>query len=441
MKNSLTSALFVGVFVALCLVLSVTTLVFGPSDSAANEQLSEKPTIKNEDGSFNTDYLSQLQSYVNDRFYLRQKLITADRKLTALMGVSGESSVILGKDGWLFFEKTLPDYTATDDLSQTDLFCAASNVALMEEYCKKNGKDFTFVIAPNKNSIYGEYMPNYGISNPGTNAAALHSFLSQMEVDYVDLFTAFRAEKPVQLYFAHDSHWNSQGAAYGADLINAAFGVESAYYQGDFSYKVAHSGDLHGMVYPGAQDPELDGIYGGELNYTFKGPSTQPDAIVLQTQGSGEGKLLCYRDSFGILLFPYLADSYKEAKFSRLVTYDLTEDGDYVAIELVERNIVYLIQNAPIMEAPARDIEIPASVSGEADGAVDTSARSPEGHSLFRGTLPEKPDADTCVYVICDGVAYEAFRMENNGFAAHVPGEATHIVYNIGGQPQMFEIQ
>jgi hypothetical protein len=136
-----------------------------------------------------------------------------------------------------------------------------------------------------------------------------------------------------------------------------------------------------------------------------------------------------------------LADSYKEAKFSRLVSYDLTEKADYVAIELVERNLVYLIQNVPIMEAPVRDIELPATVSGKADAAVDSAARSPEGYSLLRGTLHEKPDADSCVYVICDGVAYEAFCLENNGFAAHIPGKATHIVYNIGGVPQMFEIQ
>ena len=439
MKNSLTSALFVGVFLALCLVLSLTTLIFGPSQSAANEQLSEKPVLKNEEG-LNTDYLSQLQSYVNDRFYLRQKLITMDRQLSSLMGVSGESSVILGKDGWLFFEKTLADYTDTAPLSNRELFSAASNVALMEEYCKKNGKDFTFVIAPNKNSLYGQYMPNFGVKATSSNAERFHSLLSQMEVNYVDLFAAFK-QQPEQLYFAHDSHWNSKGAAYGADLINAAFGVESNYFEGDFSYQVAHAGDLFGMVYPGSQDTELDGLYGGELNYTFKTPSTQPDAIVLQTAGSGSGKLLCYRDSFGILLFPYLADSYKDAKFSRLVNYDLTEKADYVAIELVERNIVYLIQNVPVMEAPVRELDVILPVSGKADAAVDTSARSPENHRLLRGTLHEQPDADSCVYVICDGVAYEAFCLENNGFAAHVPGEPTHIVYSIAGQLQMFEIQ
>lgn len=440
MKDSLTSALFVGVLLALCLCLSVTTLVFGPSGSAANEQLAEKPALKTEDGSFNKDYLSQLQSYVNDNFYLRQKLISVDRKLTSLLGVSGEDSVILGKDGWLFFEKTLADYTDTNSMSNRELFSAASNVALMEEYCKKNGKEFTFIVAPNKNSLYGQYMPDYGVKATSSNAKRFHNLLTQMEVGYVDLFTAFTQENE-QLYFAHDSHWNSKGAALGADLINTAFGVESNYYGGDFGYKVAHDGDLYGMVYPGVQDTELDGLYGGDLTFNYRGPSTQADAIVLMTEGSGSGKLLCYRDSFGILLYPYLADSYGSAKFSRLVNYDLTENADYVAIELVERNLRYLIQNVPIMEAPVRDLGVMLTVSGKAEAAVDESARSPEGHSLLRGTLPQTPDADSCVYVICDGVTYEAFCLENNGFAAHIPGKATYVVCSIGGTLQMFEIQ
>ena len=230
MKNKVFLALFAGVFLALCLSLSLGTLVFGPAGAAANERLAELPSIKTEDGRINTDFLQQLQSYVNDRFFLRQKLITLDRRMSNALGVSGESSVIAGKDGWLFFTQTLGDYTGTEPMSTRELFSAASNVALMEEYCRTNGKEFTFIIAPNKNSLYGEYMPDYGVTAKTSNAKQFHSLLDQLGVAYVDLFAAFDAEEE-PLYFAHDSHWNSKGAALGADLINASFGVESNYYR------------------------------------------------------------------------------------------------------------------------------------------------------------------------------------------------------------------
>ena len=439
MKNKI---LFIGIFLALCLSLSIGTLLFGPADAVANERLAELPSIQTEDGRINTNYLSQLQSYVNDRFFLRQKLITLDRRMSSLLGVSGESSVIAGKDGWLFFAETLDDYTGTNLMSSRELFSAASNVALMDEYCRTNGKEFTFIIAPNKNSLYGQFMPDYGVTAKTSNAKQFHDLLDQLQVEYVDLFTAL-GEIPETLYFAHDSHWNSKGAALGADLINRSFGVDSNYFGADFSQSATHEGDLYAMVFPGAQDTERNPVYGGELNYTFTSKATQPDAIVLTTEGTGNGNLLCYRDSFGILLYPYLADSYASTKFSRSVSYDMTGSEDYVAVELVERNLNYLIQNVPVMPSPVRKLELPAAVSGTAEASKVENARAGSGCVQFMGTLPVKPDAASCVYVVCDGITYEAFCLENDGFAVNVPEGANlqYVIYNIGGVPQMFQIQ
>ena len=439
MKNKI---LFIGIFLALCLSLSIGTLLFGPADAVANERLAELPSIQTEDGRINTNYLSQLQSYVNDRFFLRQKLITLDRRMSSLLGVSGESSVIAGKDGWLFFAETLDDYTGTNLMSSRELFSAASNVALMDDYCRTNGKEFTFIIAPNKNSLYGQFMPDYGVTAKTSNAKQFHDLLDQLQVEYVDLFTAL-GEIPETLYFAHDSHWNSKGAALGADLINRSFGVDSNYFGADFSQSATHEGDLYAMVFPGAQDTERNPVYGGELNYTFTSKATQPDAIVLTTEGTGNGNLLCYRDSFGILLYPYLADSYASTKFSRSVSYDMTGSEDYVAVELVERNLNYLIQNVPVMPSPVRKLELPAAVSGTAEASKVENARAGSGCVQFMGTLPVKPDAASCVYVVCDGITYEAFCLENDGFAVNVPEGANlqYVIYNIGGVPQMFQIQ
>ena len=440
MKNKIISIFFAACFLALCLSLSIGTLVFGPAEAAANEKLAKFPVFQTEDG-FNTDFLAQLQKYVNDRFFLRQQLITLDRRMSGVLGVSGEDSVIAGKDGWLFFTDTLGDFTGTDLMSSRELFSAASNVALMEEYCRKTGREFTFIVAPNKNSLYGEFMPDYGVTANTSNAKIFHNLLEQLQVTYVDLFAAFeKVEQP--LYFAHDSHWNSKGAALGADLINRSFGVDTNYFGGDFSSQVPHAGDLYAMVYPAAQDTEMDTVYGGELNFTFTSKATQPDAITLQTEGTGTGNLLCYRDSFGMLLFPYLADSYESAKFSRAVNYDLTGSEDYVAIELVERNLRYLIQNVPVMPSPVRNVELPAAVSGSMEVSKAEKARAGSGCVQFTGKLDAKPDADACIYVVCDGTVYEAFCLEEDSFAVNVPEgtQPQYVIYNIGGVPQMFQI-
>ena len=114
-----------------------------------------------------------------------------------------------------------------------------------------------------------------------------------------------------------------------------------------------------------------------------------------------------------------------------------------MAVELVERNLNYLIQNVPVKPSPVRKLELPDVVSGTAEAPKVENARAGSGCAQFAGTLPAKPDAASCVYVVCDGVTYEAFCLENDGFAVNVPEGANpqYVIYNISGVPQMFQIQ
>lgn len=433
MKKKLFFSLFLGLFFLLSLTLSVGMLLAGPSEAGANEKLSDAPQWTDQEGNWNADYLSHLSDWIGDRFFLRQELISLDNWLTARgLGTSGEDKVILGKDGWLFFTDTLGSYTGTGGLTDRELYSAAKNLQLMQLYCRSQGKDFAFLIAPNKNSIYGSYMPDYGVTAENTDAQKLMALLEDMNVNTVDLFTAFR-QVSQPLYFAHDSHWTSKGAALGADAINAVFGVESDYYGGDFSQKQRHDGDLYAMLYPAFTDPEMDTPYGGALEYTFTGRNNKPDSITLETAGSGEGKLVAYRDSFGNLLFPYLADSYAEAYFSRSTTYDMTREADHILVELVERNLSYLLLNAPVMPSPVVQLELPEKTSG--------SAQITAKKGSIKGTLPQTPDTDSSVYVVCGGAVYEAFLLADGGFAVNVPEgtNAQYLVYTVGGTLTMFE--
>ena len=440
MRKNVFFIIFIAVFLAISLTLSVGMAVFGESQAGANERLSDAPELKSKEEKLNMDYLSELRSWVNDRFFLRQELISLDNRLSvAAFGTSGADSVIVGKDGWLYYADTLNDFTGLEPMTDRELFSAAKNVSLMAEYCRENGKDFTFVIAPNKNSLYPAYMPDYGVTATATNAQRLMAMLA--DVKTVDLFSAFRAEEE-ELYFAHDSHWNSKGAALGADLINASFGVESDYYSGDFSKTEPHEGDLYAMVYPALKDAEENPVYGGGLSYTFTSKATKPDSITLETAGEGTGRLLAYRDSFGILLFPYLADSFETAKFSRSTSYDLTEQADHILVELVERNLSYLITYVPVIASPVRDIAIPESISGEIDVTLLPKAKAPEGLVLADGELPQTPDADSCIYLVCGGNAYEAF-CTATGYSVYIPEGTSpeYLVYTVNDAMLTYEIK
>ena len=414
---------FCVVFLLLCLVPSAGLILAGPSQARANETAARFPDIT-EDGRLNPDFLSELSDYVSDAFFLRQELITGYARIQALFGQSANEDVVLGREGWLFYGEEMADYAGTDPLTDREIYAAARNILLMQEYSLGLGADFLFFLAPNKSSLYPEYMPDSSAAGSGGNAQRLMEELTEQGAAYVDLFEAF-ADAGEPLYFAHDSHWNSRGAAYAADAVLRAAGQESSYYEGEFEARQPHTGDLFEMLYPAAQDPETDTPPGG---LTFTQPDgTRPDSITIETTGEGEGMLLMFRDSFGELLYPYLADHYGGAYFSRQASYDLTEaaslGADMVMIELVERNISWLTERLPILPAPERTVDLSDAQSGSTScGLSDDSV--PDGYHRVEGVLGSVPDSDSPIYIGFGDSMYEACLAGENGFAACLPGEA-----------------
>lgn len=395
------SIIFPVVVLTLCTCLTVGFLVYGPSGPGRNEILSPAPTT------FSDTVLSQAAQYYSDHFWGRQTFITAYARLnSAIFHTSIQKDITLGKDGWLYYTSTLQDYAGSKRL---EVEKAAANLALMEEYCRNRGTQFLFIGVPNKSTLYPAHMPNRYVP---AETHDLHRLLQTAPVKTVNLLTM---DLP---YFAHDSHWNSQGAAIAADAILHALGCPGFYSTNDFSQSIPHDGDLFQMLYPAAQDSETDPVYSDVLSFCYLPNSGKaPDSITIRTQGNGAHSLLMYRDSFGNLLYPYLANSFGQAVFSRSTTYNLFDlDGvDTVIIELVERNLSYLTTFIPTMPAPSRELPDSASISSW----EITSTPSPiPGYTLYHGSgLPNC----SCPILCSDTNAYACFQQENGGFAAHIP--------------------
>ena len=82
-------------------------------------------------------------------------------------------------------------------------------------------------------------------------------------------------------------------------------------------------------------------------------------AVTVETTNKDKQKgLLCYRDSFGNSLIPFLANEFKHCTFSKSAIYSIdrlaASDYDVCIIEVVERNITNLVKFAPVMPAPLR---------------------------------------------------------------------------------------
>lgn len=428
---------------AICFSLSLGLLILGPSVPGANEILSPAPALRSEDGSLNDSFLSDTAAWFADHFRWRQELITLWAKgNAALFGESVREDILLGKEGWLYYASTLPDYSGTNPMTEYELHAAASNLELMAQYCREQDAQFLFLCVPNKNTLYPQWMPDGPSPSEAHNYERLYEILEARGIPHLDLRLSFLTEDRV-LYFAHDSHWNSRGAALGADLILNALGKESNLYSDSFIGSEAHTGDLFAMLYPAGTDDEPNPLYGGKLDYTFqKNSGKQPDSITIRTTSSAPGSLLMYRDSFGNLLFPYLASRFGSAMFSRSTAYDLSkmedQSADTVVIELVERNLRYLIQNTPVMPAPERPLPNLAMTESTRLEEVKSTL---EGYRLYRGYIAGMDD-DSGVTLLSGNGAYECFLLEDGKFAAYIP-ENTELygaACNVGGLPKGYSV-
>ena len=435
MKKKLAYAAFTALILLLCLIPSLGMLLPAQESAAGgNQALSRAPSLRDPEGNWNPGYLSQIQDYAGDNFYLRQEMITAWSALNAKgLRSSITEDVVLGTDGWLYFADTLPDYVGLQPMTDREIFSAARNLRLMAEYCESQGARFLFTLAPNKNSLYPEHMPNLTLpsARKPRDAKRLAEELERQGVDYLDCFALFRGQEET-LYFKTDSHWNGKGAALAADAVNRALGRSSGYFDGPFTREEVHKGDLYDMLYPAGEGLEADPVYSGELTIEYDVPIRSAENLTIMTHGGGEGSLVMFRDSFGNNLYPYLADSFGAALFSRSMPYRLDlaaqREADYVAAELVERNLRYLIQNVPVMPAPGRGTEKPEGFTVYGSGVnfdVEPSEDLP-GYVLVTASPAlagrELPEAESPVLVSAsDGTYYEAFLLEGGGAGLYLP--------------------
>ena len=154
------------IFIVACLSVCVTPfacMTFAKSDErVGNEQETLLPAMFDEKANFNEMYPQQLGDYFSTHYAFRPEIISADATIqSGLFGVSNLESVVVGKDGWLFYSSTLDNYLGRNLLSDRAINNIVHNLEITQRYLESEGKTFVFTVAPNKNTLYPEYMPYY----------------------------------------------------------------------------------------------------------------------------------------------------------------------------------------------------------------------------------------------------------------------------------------
>lgn len=428
MKHKIFYVLFLVCGLALCLFPLLGLTVTGPAPAAANEMLALLPSVRTERGGFNWNFLSDLSDYFADHFSCRQELITLNAALEKnLLGESASEQVVCGSDGWLYYAETLDDYQGQNRLSDRQIWAAAHTLALIQESVEGRGAAFLFTVVPNKNTVYPDHMPaRYLRAFAPGNRERLFDALAQSGVRSLDLTPIFQAEDET-LYLKRDSHWTNLGAALACDAICSALGrsLPPQYDPSAFTARRDYAGDLYAMLYPTGTGKDLQTYPKRAPSFSYADPIRSPEDQRILTRCEGQtGALLMFRDSFGNSLHSFLAESFGQACFSRAMPYRLTllssVEADTVVIELVERNIPWLAERAPIFEAPQRELTLPEQTPG---CAARVTRREADGLFVYSGELDRDPDVDSPVYLVAGGAVYEASPVGETGrsFTACLP--------------------
>lgn len=407
------STLFMIIFFILLLIPSVGMIIWGPSESENGEELT-MPVIYSEEEGFNKYYLQELSDVFEQRFALRKQLVTAYSYISEnLFGTSAQSGVIVGRDGWLFFNDTLADYQRTNILNSRQMHNAIRHLELINEYCEDNGIEFVFVIAPNKNTLYPEYMPYYLIQGEGeSNRQILTSLLSDTGINYMDFGSYDTFTDPDAVYyFQRDSHWNNMGAAIVSNTILSMAGVDHHNYVYEEYYPVEeHNGDLDQMIHPSNVTPESDICFVNMPVFSYVNEVESNFDPRIYTTAGGTGSLLMYRDSFGSSLLPFMAEPFETAFFSRSNSCQISDFTsnlpDLLVIEKAERFISQLCTSPSRLPSPVRELPSDA-VRVE---IADLSTALAGDYVTVSGILPEGSwEDDSIIYIVSGDMCFEAY--------------------------------
>jgi alginate O-acetyltransferase complex protein AlgJ len=299
--------------------------------------------------------IRQLRTYFNDRFGLRSPLISMNANLR-VRGFHTEISdqVVIGKEGWLYLKAraTMP----VPPFSETELLAWQQLFETRQSTYAQHGASYLVMIAPNKSSIYPEYLPDYfeGVHH-GQRYHQLQDWMQQhSEVRMLDLHQVLRARKEAErVYYAMGTHWNPHGAFQASRALAPALGVpeprvdEAAYSTRMLDNYIDELPNLLGLTWPG-----LEQGYALEpkAGFTWEQSTCSWDTRTnyrrkrkpfTTTQAGFSTRLLVYRDSFFTSLQPFVSEFCGQATFVWSYDHDLAilfaENPDWVVDELVER--------------------------------------------------------------------------------------------------------
>ena len=227
-KTNIANYIFIALFMAMLIVPAVLMdhEQFKSSD-IDNKTLTEWPGFKME-----TENIRTIEDYVDDRIGFRSVAIYSYTKLSNdLFHVMVHPLFMYGEEGHIYYKD--PQYIAAYQRLNTDTEYMDSFVNFLEktnDYLNSKNIKFVYFLAPDKKSIYPEYLPK-SIHVKEDESSVIEYMTSRLEstdieyvIPYAELLNAkAEAEKNGQVIYNQKydaTHWNEFGSFVGQSLLD-----------------------------------------------------------------------------------------------------------------------------------------------------------------------------------------------------------------------------
>jgi len=271
----------------------------------------------------------------NDRFGFRKSLLRLNNYLhVVLLSTSPVAKVMLGKDGWLYYiENALDNYRHLPGRSSVQEWRDILNKRQL--WLEKNGIEFLVALAPDKHSIYPEYIPEkYNkVKEKSFHDELIEELRKSTNVKILDLRPSLiEGKKRERVYDKTGTHWNQFGAYIATnDILNhlsktfpaieSALPLESPF---DDDGRVERDGsglaEMMGLekssLYPEIPRVRIDHR---PNHVTLKSHlpcySYGKQNILTVSNNKSLPKGVIFRDSFSSMLLNYLSEGFSELTY------------------------------------------------------------------------------------------------------------------------------
>ncbi|MEG0750811.1 MAG: hypothetical protein RR998_03605 [Oscillospiraceae bacterium] len=281
----------------------------------------------------------------------------------SLFNTTTSPRVIVGREGWLFFNNyDADDNPITDILGENEFTKGERNTILSNiENCAARypDKEFLLLIAPNKENIYREMLPDYLLERAVTDSRVdlLYDELSKKTDRVVYPRTELlAAAADNQVYYKYDTHWNLLGGYVGVRAVCGRLGVTLPELS---KLKICDSGidyprdlaALAGIQSRSNDDRELyPSAFGTDIAVDSSTYTFSEGSVIYTSTAADNRKVMFIHDSFYKSMVSYLPLVFSDVLSVDRNYYDLHSchaaiehfQPDIIIMEVAERGAVLL---------------------------------------------------------------------------------------------------